>query len=112
MIDFDPASLLAIDELLLSPETGIEGPLSIFVNTRVLAVDFSRILSLPFDMFSRLERLTISIQKHSDVKRGQLSSLVHLKELELNNTNREPYYSLLFKNSFFPQIFFKWKINI
>jgi hypothetical protein len=97
ILDSGPAaSLLAIEWLLLSSKTVFKGPSSLFVNTWVLAVNVMPTQCLTFDLFGSLEKLTISI-KLGDLKQGQLSSLVHLEELELKGYYQRDKNGLLFK---------------
>jgi hypothetical protein len=82
----DSSSTSALDELLLpiGREITLEGPSRLFCHTRYLAS--TPICNVSFNTFAGLERLTLAIQTIDDIKPGQLSSLVCLKELNLEGT--------------------------
>jgi Leucine-rich repeat (LRR) protein len=87
--DSDSSSLSAIDELVLPSGTALECSPCLFVNTRVLVI--TPMCGMSFDSFAGLERLTLAIDRFDDVKRGQLASLMRLKELHLycNSSNKD-----------------------
>jgi Leucine-rich repeat (LRR) protein len=83
LLDADSSTLLEIEELIMhSPaafDMSLEGPSRFYANIRELSI--TPTCSLSFDPFVGLESLMLKINKFSDVKRGQLASLVRLKEL-------------------------------
>jgi hypothetical protein len=83
LLDSDSSTLLEIEELIMhSPaafDMSLEGPSRFYAN--IFELSITPTCSLSFDPFVGLESLALRINKYSDVKRGQLASLVRLKEL-------------------------------
>jgi hypothetical protein len=86
LVDSDSPASSAIDKLLLHSltelKTTLVGSSRLFSNVSELSITPTRGMS--FDFFGCLEQLALTINKHDDVKPGQLSGLVRLKDMHLH----------------------------
>jgi hypothetical protein len=102
LLDSNSVSSCAIEQLVLHSGSKVEkelrGPSCLFSEIRVLFITPTRGMS--FDSFGSLEYLVLTISKIDCVKRGQLASLVCLKNLRLMCENRSDK-GLLFNEYFF-----------